>query len=116
MINLPESIKFQGRTIKIKELEDFEMGSSMGRYDSLPDEIKIKKTQSLDQKWRTFIEEVIHMVLFEIGQIKLTQDDTFVQSFTSVLYATLINNDLIKIEQKNDPHPIDSPPLNPLNV
>lgn len=71
-----------------------------GALDESMSIIEVSKEFPLQSRKQTLWHEVVHGILFELGEHELTNDEGFVDSLSKQLYAFNENNKLDKIYEK----------------
>ena len=88
-IKIPNQIQIGGTTFNV-EFVDRTGGNNMGSTDYAATRITIAQnvdmsTASKSSTQGTFFHELVHAILEEIGEYKLTSNERFVQSFSTIL-------------------------------
>lgn len=93
-MKIPKKIKLQGREFEVIFAEEKEMGGKFGEVYHKYSQIKISRNIGKAHQGRVFLEEIIHAILDESGHYKKNDDERFVHTLSSMLYAVLKENKL----------------------
>ena len=77
-----------GHSYEVVEVEDtFDVDSThFGQIDYKKEVIYINKNMTAEMKEETIIHEMVHGMLFHIGQDEKSQDEQFVQALANAIY------------------------------
>ena len=92
--NLPISYNVGGQLIRVEEVEqlaNLKLGecSVAGGYIKVANTYGQNNYQSIECKYNTFIHEIVHTILYTMGENGLYSDEKFVSSFSSFLTEVL---------------------------
>ena len=89
-MKLPKEIKILGLTYKIEEVAVVNKTEALwGQIDHQEQVIKIDADMSDERKGQTFMHELLHGVLAELGYDELNENENAVQSISATLYHAL---------------------------
>lgn len=89
-MKLPNEVKIMGLTYKVQEVNVVDKNEPLwGQIDYQNQVIKIDAEMSDERKCQTFMHELLHGVLTELGYRQLNEDENAVQSISAALYHAL---------------------------
>lgn len=89
-MKLPEEVKILGLTYKVQEVDVVNKEQALwGKIDHQQQIIRIDAEISDERKGQTFLHEILHGVLAELGYFQLNKDENAVQSISATLYHAL---------------------------
>lgn len=86
---IPKKFKIFGETYIVKQLVKVDKLDSWGEHEPTGNIIKIKKGLNQEQKEQTFLHEVMHCMLTNLGYSKLDRDEVFVDRLAKALHQIL---------------------------
>ncbi len=89
-MKLPERVNILGLTYEVQEVEVVNRGEALwGMIDYDSQVIRIDANASTERKGQTFLHELLHGILNELGFKKLNENESVVQSISATLYHVL---------------------------
>lgn len=89
MEKIPKKFNLFGETYNVKYLVKIDKENSVGEYDPVKNTIKIKKGLLPEQEVQTFLHEIVHCILDNLGYKNLHEDEVFVDTFAKALHQVL---------------------------
>lgn len=86
---IPKQFSLFGETYKVKYLVKIDKEDSWGENCPIKNVIKIKKGLNQEQQEATYLHELVHCVLTNLGYAKLNDDEVFVDTFAKALHQIL---------------------------
>jgi len=87
-MEIPKSFKLFGETYKVRQVVKVDKEDSWGEITN-KNIIRIKKGINQEQKEQTFLHEILHASLDNLGYEKLSSDEIFVDTLAKALHQIL---------------------------
>jgi len=89
----PKKFSLFGETYKVRQVIKVDKKDSWGEMDMHKNIIRIKKSLNIEQKDQTYLHEILHLSLDNLGYEKLSEDEVFVDTLAKALHQILISVD-----------------------
>lgn len=89
MEKIPKKFNLFGETYIVKYVVKIDEEDSVGEYDPEKNTIKIKKGLLPEQQVQTFLHEIVHCILDNLGYKNLHEDEILVDTFAKALHQVL---------------------------
>ena len=88
-MKIPKMFMIFGETYKVRQVLKVDSKNSWGEYDPSKNVIRIKKDINKDQQEQTYLHEIVHCALCNLGYDNLNNDEVFVDTFSKALHQIL---------------------------
>lgn len=88
-MQIPKKFSLFGETYKVRQVIKVDREDNWGEIDRTKNIIRIKKGLNQEQREQTFLHEVLHASLDNLGYEKLSDDEVFVDTLAKALHQIL---------------------------
>ena len=88
-MEIPKSFQIFGETWKVKQLVKVDKKDNLGECDLANNIIKIKKCLNQEQKEQTYLHEVMHCILDNLGHDELCMNEVLVDTIAKALHQII---------------------------
>jgi hypothetical protein len=89
MKKIPKSFECGGRTVRVKEVLEFDQEDRVGDWRMHKMLIRILATLNRDVKSQTFWHEAFHVILETSGNSELSSNEDFVESVSQLIWQVI---------------------------
>ncbi len=88
-MEIPRNFSLFGETYKVRQVVKVDKKDSWGESDRVKNIIRIKKGLNQEQKEQTYLHEVLHVALDNLGYEEYSDDEVFVDTMAKALHQIL---------------------------
>lgn len=95
-MKIPNRIKFMGQVWRVVYEDDLVTRTGCigeSRYNTLEIALQSGMLQSTTEQ--TFMHELLHIIMFKMGETENRQDEKFIDVTASMIYAILVDNKMV---------------------